>query len=257
MNNRIVFITVATAGIGKATAHLFAQHKCNIVITGRREQRLHSLADLLGDKYGIEVLPLTFDVCKQTEVQYAIENLPTNWKNIDVLINNAGLAAGKDAIQNGKRNNWERMIDTNVKGLLYVSEQIISGMIERKNGHIINVSSTAGKEAYPGGNVYCASKHAVEAITKGMRIDLLPHNIRVSQISPGMVETEFSIVRYDGDKKAADETYTGMQPLKAEDVADAIYYMASRPAHVCVNDLVLLPTAQSNSTTVFKAGHIS
>jgi len=250
--NKTVFITGATSGIGEATAHLFAQNKFNIIITGRRKERLEALATLLHEKYAVSVLPLQFDVRDQAAVEAAISAMPENWKNIDVLVNNAGLAAGKDAIQSGKRDNWERMIDTNVKGLLYVSEQIIPGMIARKSGHIINISSTAGKEAYAGGNVYCATKHAVEAITEGMRIDLLPHNIRVGRVSPGMVETEFSLVRFDGDKSTADATYAGLEPLHPEDVADAIYYMASRPAHVCINDLVILPTAQANSTTVFR-----
>lgn len=250
--NKTVFITGATSGIGKACAQLFAENNYRLIITGRRAERLSELAQELAKKYDAAVWPLTFDVRDQNAVAKAIGSLPTEWQNIDILINNAGLAAGKDPIQSGKRNNWERMIDTNVKGLLYVSEQIIPQMIARNNGHIINVSSTAGKEAYPGGNVYCASKHAVEALTEGMRQDLLPHNIRVSRVSPGMVETEFSLVRFDGDKNAADATYKGFEPLHAEDVADAIYYMASRPAHVCVNDLVLLPTAQANSYFVHK-----
>ena len=251
--NKTVLITGATAGIGKACAKLFAQNKYRIIITGRRKERLEQLVDELKEAYDAEVLPLTFDVRDQAAVAAALANLPRDWQQVDILLNNAGLAAGKDPIQSGKRDNWERMIDTNVKGLLYVSEQIIPQMVARKSGHIINVSSTAGKEAYPGGNVYCASKHAVEAITEGMRQDLLPYNIRVSRVSPGMVETEFSLVRFDGDQQAADATYQGMEPLHPEDVADAIYYMATRPPHVCVNDLVLLPTAQANSYLVHRS----
>lgn len=251
--NKTVLITGATAGIGKACAKLFAQNKYRIIITGRRKERLEHLADELKETYKTEVLPLTFDVRDQAAVAAALANLPQDWQQVDILLNNAGLAAGKDPIQSGKRDNWERMIDTNVKGLLYVSEQIVPQMVARKSGHIINVSSTAGKEAYPGGNVYCASKHAVEAITEGMRQDLLPYNIRVSRVSPGMVETEFSLVRFDGDQQAADATYQGMEPLHPEDVADAIYYMATRPPHVCVNDLVLLPTAQANSYLVHRS----
>ena len=251
--NKTVLITGATAGIGKACAKLFAQNKYRIIITGRRKERLEQLAEELKETYKAEVLPLTFDVREQAAVAAALANLPQDWQQVDILLNNAGLAAGKDPIQSGKRDNWERMIDTNVKGLLYVSEQIVPQMVARKSGHIINVSSTAGKEAYPGGNVYCASKHAVEAITEGMRQDLLPYNIRVSRVSPGMVETEFSLVRFDGDQQAADATYQGMEPLHPEDVADAIYYMATRPPHVCVNDLVLLPTAQANSYLVHRS----
>jgi len=250
--NKTVFITGATAGIGKACAELFAQNSYRILISGRRTERLKTLAKALREEYQVHVHEVAFDVRDQTAVAAALNSLPEAWKHIDILINNAGLAAGKDAIQNGKRTNWERMIDTNVKGLLYVSEQIIPQMVNRKSGHIINVSSTAGKETYPGGNVYCASKHAVEAITEGMRQDLLPFNIRVSRVSPGMVETEFSLVRFDGNKQAADATYHGMTPLRPEDVADAIFYMATRPPHVCVNDLVLLPTAQANSYLVHR-----
>lgn len=248
--NQTVLITGATAGIGKACAALFAQNKYRVICTGRRQERLQALANELHNRYQAEVLPLTFDVRDQAMVENTLRNVPDDWRQVDILINNAGLAAGKDPIQQGKRDNWERMIDTNVKGLLYVSEQIIPQMVARKSGHIINVSSTAGKETYPGGNVYCASKHAVESITEGMRQDLLPYNIRVSRVSPGMVETEFSMVRFEGNQQAAKATYQGMTPLRAEDVADAIYYMATRPAHVCVNDLVLLPTAQANSYVV-------
>ena len=224
---KTVFITGATAGIGKATAQLFAQNNFNIIISGRRMERLNDLAKELETNFGVDVLSLCFDVRDQKAVENALKNLPQKWQNIAILVNNAGLAAGKDALQNGKRSNWERMIDTNVKGLLYVSEQIIPGMIARKSGHIINLSSTAGKETYPGGNVYCASKHAVEAITEGLRIDLLPHNIRVSRVSPGMVETEFSLVRFDGDKAAAAATYAGLKALQPEDVADAVYALAT------------------------------
>lgn len=250
--NKTVFITGATAGIGHACAELFAKEGYRLIITGRRGDRLESLAEQLNSRYDSQVYSLPFDVRDQKAVERSIHGLPPNWKQIDILINNAGLAAGRDPIQSGKRDNWERMIDTNVKGLLYVSEQVIPGMIERKAGHIVNVGSTAGKETYPGGNVYCASKHAVEAITEGMRQDLLPHNIRVSRVCPGMVETEFSLVRFDGDQEAADATYSGFEPLHPEDVADAIHYMVTRPAHVCVNDLVLLPTAQANSYLVHR-----
>lgn len=250
--NKTVLITGATSGIGRACAQQFAREKYRLIITGRREDRLRDLKNELEKTNSAEVISLCFDVRNQSEVQAALKNLPEAWQNIDILINNAGLAAGKDPIQSGKRENWERMIDTNIKGVLYVSEQIIPQMIARNSGHIVNVSSTAGKETYPGGNVYCATKHAVEAITEGMRQDLLAHNIRVSRVCPGMVDTEFSLVRFDGDQQKADATYQGMQPLKPEDVADAIYYMVTRPPHVCVNDLVLLPTAQANSYLVHR-----
>lgn len=251
--NKIALITGATAGIGEATALLFAQNNFNVIITGRRADRLQTLAERLVEKTGVDVLPLCFDVRDPKQVQSALSGLDGSWQNIDVLVNNAGLAAGKDAIQDGVRDNWERMIDTNVKGLLYVSEQIIPGMIARKSGHIINLGSIAGKDVYPGGNVYCASKFAVDALTQGMRQDLLPHNIRVSQVCPGMVETEFSLVRFDGDQQKSDATYSGFNALQAQDIADAIFYMASRPAHVCVNDMVIMPAAQANSTMVVKA----
>lgn len=250
---KIALITGATAGIGEATALLFAQNNFNVIITGRRADRLQTLAERLVEKTDVDVLPLCFDVRNQKQVQSALSSLDGSWQNVDVLVNNAGLAAGKDAIQDGVRDNWERMIDTNVKGLLYVSEQIIPGMIARKSGHIINLGSIAGKDVYPGGNVYCASKFAVDALTQGMRQDLLPHNIRVSQVCPGMVETEFSLVRFDGDQQKSDATYRGFEALQAQDIADAIFYMASRPAHVCVNDMIIMPTAQANSTMVVKA----
>jgi len=250
--NKTVLITGATAGIGQASARLFAKNGYRLIITGRRAERLEELARKLKAESNVEVLPLVFDVRDQEAVQKALSGLPMSWQEIDILLNNAGLAAGKDPIQSGKRENWERMLDTNVKGLLYVSEQIIPQMIARKSGHIVNVSSTAGKETYPGGNVYCASKHAVEAITDGMRQDLLPYNIRVSKVCPGMVETEFSLVRFDGDQAAADATYKGFEPLHPEDIADAIYYMVTRPPNVCINDLVILPTAQANSYMVHR-----
>jgi len=252
--NKTVLITGATSGIGKACAHHFAREKYRVIITGRRDDRLKELKVALESNFGAEVYMLAFDVRNQKQVEQALKSLPENWQHIDILINNAGLAAGKDPIQSGKRDDWERMIDTNIKGVLYVSEQIIPGMIARKSGHIVNVGSTAGKETYPGGNVYCATKHAVEAITDGMRQDLLPHNIRVSRVCPGMVLTEFSLVRFAGDQQKADATYSGMQPLLPEDVADAIYYMVTRPPHVCVNDMVLLPTAQANSYLVHRHG---
>jgi len=250
----IALITGATSGIGEATALLLAKNNYNIIITGRREEKLDLLKKKITAETNSKVFTLNFDIRSLPENEAAVHSLPEEWQNIDVLINNAGLAAGFNTVQEGVIDDWERMIDTNIKGVLYVSEQIIPGMIARKSGHIVNVGSTAGKETYPGGNVYCATKHAVEAITDGMRQDLLPHNIRVSRVCPGMVLTEFSLVRFAGDQQKADATYSGMQPLLPEDVADAIYYMVTRPPHVCVNDMVLLPTAQANSYLVHRHG---
>jgi len=243
---KIAFITGATAGIGEATARILATEGYKLIITGRRKDRLEKLASELDT----ETICLSFDVRVKTEVENAINNLPPEWKNIDLLINNAGLAVGVSAIQDGINDDWERMIDTNIKGLLYISKQIIPLMIARKSGQIINISSIAGKEVYPGGNVYCASKHAVDALTKGMRIDLLPHNIKVSAIAPGMVETEFSLVRLKGDQESANKVYDGFDPLLAQDIAEAIVFVASRPAHVNVNDMLIMPTAQASARDV-------
>ncbi|PRY96194.1 SDR family NAD(P)-dependent oxidoreductase [Marinilabilia salmonicolor] len=250
---KIALVTGATSGIGKACASMLARNGYNLIITGRRENRLNELAQKLKNN-NVEVKTLVFDVRHKEEVERAIESLPRQWSNPDVLINNAGLAAGADPIQEGDWNDWEQMIDTNVKGLLAVSKAVIPGMISRKQGHIINVSSIAGSEVYANGNVYCASKHAVHAITKGMRIDLLPHNIKVSSISPGMVETEFSLIRYHGDKEKADKVYEGLTPLYAEDVADAVEFMITRPGHVNVNDMLLMPTAQASAVYNHREG---
>lgn len=250
---KIALVTGATSGIGKACASMLARNGYNLIITGRRENRLNELSQKLKNN-NVDVKTLVFDVRNKDEIERAIESLPQQWSNPDVLINNAGLAAGADPIQDGDWNDWEQMIDTNVKGLLAVSKAIMPEMIKRKQGHIINVSSIAGSEVYANGNVYCASKHAVHAITKGMRIDLLPHNIKVSSISPGMVETEFSLVRYHGDKEKADKVYEGLTPLYAEDVADAVEFMITRPAHVNVNDMLLMPTAQASAVYNHREG---
>lgn len=248
----IAIITGATSGIGKATAIEFAKHNYNLIITGRRQERLSALKEELETTYNINVLDLCFDIRHEAEVINAISGIPDNFKKIDVLVNNAGLAAGLNPIQEGKTGHWEQMIDTNIKGLLYISKQIANLMIPHKKGHIINIGSIAGKEVYANGNVYCATKHAVDALNKGMRIDLLPHHIRVSAVNPGMVETEFSIVRFDGDTERAKKVYENIVPLSAEDIAETIYWIASRPAHVNVNDLVIMPTIQANSTTVLR-----
>jgi 3-hydroxy acid dehydrogenase / malonic semialdehyde reductase len=247
-----VLITGATSGIGKSSAIEFAKLNHQIIITGRRKDRLEELKIEIESKYSAKVVALCFDVRKEAEVKAAIESLDPNFKQIDILVNNAGLAAGLSAIQDGNLDHWERMIDTNVKGLLYVSKHVIPLMIAHKSGHIINVGSIAGKEVYANGNVYCASKHAVDALTKGMRIDLLQHGIKVSSINPGMVETEFSVVRFDGDSERAKKVYENMQPLLPEDIAETIVWMATRPKHVNINDVIIMPTVQANATTVIR-----
>lgn len=251
MTKKNVLITGATSGIGEAAARIFAANKYNLIITGRRKKRLEKLAEELRSQ-NVEVLTLCFDVRKSSEVEKSISSLQGNWKNIDVLINNAGLASGLGPIQNGEIDDWEKMIDTNIKGLLYVTRAVTPLMISRNSGHIINIASLAGKDVYPNGNVYCATKHAVDALSRSMRIDLLPHGIKVTNIAPGLVETEFSVVRFHGDKERADTVYKGYQPLTAADIADAIWYAASRPAHFCVNDMVLTPLAQANAYVVNK-----
>ncbi len=249
--NKVALITGATSGIGKATALRAAEAGFNIIITGRRSDRLEQLAREIQEK-GVEVLPLHFDIRQQTAVQQAIENLTGNWRNIAVLVNNAGLAVGVSPIQEGVLDDWERMIDTNIKGLLYITRAVAPLMIANNAGHIVNLASIAGKEVYPGGNVYCATKHAVDALSKAMRTDMLKHNIKVTNIAPGMVETEFSIVRYKGDEEAARNVYKGMTPLTNEDIADTILFAITRPPHVCLNDIVIMPTAQANSRDVNK-----
>ena len=246
---KIALITGATAGIGEAVALTFAENGINVIITGRREERLSALKSKLETK-NVQVLALCFDVRNEAQVKNALENLSDEWKNIDILINNAGLAAGLSTLQEGDIDDWNRMIDTNIKGLLYVTRHVSPGMIERKRGHIINIGSIAGKEVYPYGNVYCSTKYAVNALTKGMRIDMLPHNIRVTQICPGAVETEFSIVRFGGDKARADKVYEGFEALVAADVADCVWFAASRPEHVNISDLVVMPSAQAMVTMI-------
>lgn len=247
--NKIALITGATSGIGQATALKAAEAGFDIIITGRRAERLEKLADEIRNK-GVDVLTLNFDVRQSQEVQQAIDNLSGKWKNISVLVNNAGLAVGVSPIQDGVLDDWERMIDTNVKGLLYITRAVAPLMIANNTGHIVNLASIAGKEVYPGGNVYCATKHAVDALSRAMRVDMLKHNIKVTNIAPGMVETEFSIVRFKGDEAAAKNVYKGMTPLSNEDIADTILFAITRPAHVCLNDIVIMPTAQANSRDV-------
>lgn len=245
--NKIAVITGATAGIGKACAEKFAANQYNLIITGRRNDRLSALQTDLEKRYHIAVLPLCLDVQDKQAVDTAFGNLPENWQSIDVLINNAGLALGRDSFEDADMTDWETMLNTNVHGLLYVSRALLPYMLRAKKGHIINLGSIAGKEVYEKGNVYCASKFAVDAITKSMRVDLLKHNIKVTGIHPGAVETEFSLVRFKGDEKTAGSVYNGLTPLKAEDIADTIWYCASLPAHVCINDLVITCTQQAGT----------
>jgi len=243
--NKTALITGATAGIGEATALVLAKNGYNIIITGRRATLLEKLKAKILSETNAEVLSLCFDVRKHSEVRQAVSSLETKWKQIDVLVNNAGLSVGLNHIDKGEIDDWERMIDTNIKGLLYVTREVSPLMVERKTGHIINIASIAGKEVYESGNVYCATKHAVDALSKSMRIDLLHDNIKVTNIAPGMVETEFSIVRFKGDKERADKVYQGLTPLFAQDIAEAILFAVTRPAHVCINDMLIMPTAQA------------
>lgn len=247
---KTAFITGATSGIGKATAELFAKQQIRLVLCGRRQSRLEDLKSKLGAMTYVHIL--NFDVRDKLAVQQAINKLPEEFSKIDILINNAGNAHGLDTIQEGSLEDWDAMLDINVKGLLYVSKALLTQMIDRKEGHIINIGSTAGKEVYPKGNVYCASKHAVDAINQGMRIDLNGYGIRVGAVNPGLVETEFSNVRFKGDEKRAETVYKGYQALKPEDIADIIHFVVTRPYHVNIADLVVMPTAQASSTIVNK-----
>jgi 3-hydroxy acid dehydrogenase/malonic semialdehyde reductase len=252
MKDKVVLITGATAGIGEACAHKFAAAGCRLIITGRRNDRLANLEKVLKEQYTIEVLVRCFDVRNREETLQQLNNLPDAFEQVDVLINNAGLASGFGPIQDGDFEDWDRMIDTNVKGLLNVSKVIMQGMVSRKKGHIINIASIAGKEAYPNGNVYCASKHAVDALSKTMRIDLLPHGIRVTNIAPGMAETEFSLVRFHGDAGRAANVYKGIEPLTGKDIAEVVFFTASLPENINLNDIVITPRFQANATQAIR-----
>ncbi len=240
-------VTGATAGIGEAISKALAREGYRIILTGRRMERLEKLSVRIREEYHAEVHTLCFDVRSREETEKAIEGLKDQWKAIDVLVNNAGLAAGLGHIHEGDYKDWDQMIDTNIKGLLYVTRMVSPGMVSRKSGHIINIASVAGKEVYENGNVYCATKHAVDALSKAMRIDLVEHGIKVTNIAPGMVETEFSLVRFKWDQKKADEVYSGITPLHAEDVAECAIFAVSRPPHVTINDLHIMPTAQATT----------
>lgn len=250
--NKTVFITGASSGIGEACARIFAREGYNLLLAARRIDRLEALSAKLMHEFGTATHTLALDVRNAEEVFSTFEKIPEPWKQVDVLINNAGLSQGLDPIHEGDIGDWDRMIDTNIKGLLYVTRAVAPLMAARKDGHIINIGSIAGKEVYPNGNVYCATKHAVDALTQGMRIDLLDKHVKVTAIHPGMVETEFSNVRFKGDRDRAAAVYNGIEPLMAVDIAEAVWFVASRPKHVNVNDMVIMPTMQANATMAIR-----
>lgn len=245
--NKIVLITGATSGIGEACAKKFAAAGYHLIITGRRADRLNDLKTTLENDFSVKVLSLVFDVQDRKSVEETLGSLPVEWQHVDILVNNAGLAVGRDSFEDADMNDWETMLNTNVHGLLYVTKAIVPMMIAQKKGHIINMGSVAGKDVYEKGNVYCASKFAVDALNKAMRIDLLKHNIKVTGIHPGAVETEFALVRFKGDEEKAAATYNGITPLTAADIADTIFYCTQLPAHVCINDLVITCTQQADA----------
>ncbi len=249
--SKIALITGATAGIGEACARLFAQQNHNLILLARREDRLHALSEKLAKEFGIEVKTHVADVRDKLAVQN-LESLPDEWKKVDILINNAGLSRGLDPINSGDTEDWDVMIDTNVKGLLYVTKVVSNWMIKSGSGHIVNIGSIAGKETYLNGNVYCATKYAVDSLNQAMRIDLLPHKIKVTGIHPGAVKTEFAEVRFKGDTERAKKVYDGFEPLHAQDIAEAIWFAVSRPAHVNINDMIVMATAQANTTHLLR-----
>ena len=247
---KTALITGATSGIGKACAEKFAANDYRVIITGRREDRLKNLKSELEANFDAQVLPLTFDISKRDEVDRALSGLPAEWSNIDILVNNAGLALGLNPIHEGDLNDWDTMIDTNVKGILYMSKPVANMMIKQGSGHIIHIGSISGRDVYPNGNVYCATKYAIDGLTKAMRIDLMQYGIKVTQIAPGAVDTEFSEVRFKGDKEKADSVYEGYKPLTGKDVAEAVYFVTTQPPHVNIDDLLIMPVAQAG-TTIF------
>ena len=252
LKDRIVFVTGASSGIGESTAQAFAALGAKILMCARRGERLEKLAQTLEFEYGVAVHYFQLDVRDQPAVEKAVAGLAPEWRGIEILVNNAGLSRGLDKLPQGLLDDWEEMIDTNVKGLLYVSRAVIPGMIERAKGHIVNIGSIAGREVYPGGNVYCATKFAVQALSKGLRLDLSGTPIRVSEVAPGMVETEFSLVRFHGNAERAGKVYQGLTPLAPDDVADAVVWCATRPLHVNVSELVVMPTAQASTMLVYR-----
>jgi 3-hydroxy acid dehydrogenase/malonic semialdehyde reductase len=250
---KIICITGASSGFGEACAYKFSENQFNLIIAGRREEKLMALKETLEKKFSNRVYVLRLDVSNRAAVDNAFSSLPDEWQKIDLLLNNAGLALGRDNFEDASIDDWDTMIDTNLKGLLYVSKAVLPFMIKNNNGHIINIGSTAGKQVYQKGNVYCATKHAVQAVSEAMRIDLLPHKIKVTVIHPGAAETEFSLVRLKQDAKEAKKVYEGYEPLKAEDVADVVFFTATLPAHVCINELEMTCLAQANAFYLFKA----
>lgn len=250
--SKIALITGASAGIGKACAEVFAREGFNLILTARRLEKLEILAEKIKEEFDVEIKTIQMDLRSKEDVQKGWTSLSEEWKRVDVLINNAGLSQGLDPIFSGDTDDWDRMIDTNIKGLLYVSRTVLPQMKDRKSGHVINIGSIAGKEVYLNGNVYCATKHAVDALNKAMRIDLLPYCIKVSALHPGAVETEFSVVRFKGDKERASKVYEGFEPLHAQDIAEAAWFVVSRPAHVNINEMLIMPTAQANGTLIHK-----
>lgn len=252
MERKTVMVTGATAGIGEATARLFAEEGYNVIITGRRHRRLDAVKLELERDHGVKVLALGFDVRNQNQVEAALGSLPEEFRKIDILVNNAGLASGLEHVDKGDTRDWEAMIDTNIKGLLYVTRKVAAGMVERREGHIINIGSIAGTQPYENGAVYCATKHAVHALSQGMRIDFLQSGIKVTEIRPGMVETEFSVVRFHGDSDRAEKVYEGVFPLTADDVADAVYWAATQPTHVNIDEIVMTSIQQANSYYTYR-----
>ena len=254
LDKKIALITGASSGIGRACAEAFAAEGADLILAARRRDRVRRLSTSLERRHGIRALPLALDVRDRDAVEEAIRALPRSWAGIEILVNNAGLSRGLEPLHEGKPDDWEEMIDTNVKGLLHVSRAVLPGMVKRRRGHVVNLGSVAGHEVYPGGNVYCATKHAVDALTKGMMLDLVDTPIRVSTVDPGLVETEFSVVRFHGDRERAKGPYQGMKPLKGMDVAEAVLFCVTRPPHVNVNQVRIMPTAQASSTTVHRKG---
>ncbi|MBE9102200.1 SDR family oxidoreductase [Vacuolonema iberomarrocanum] len=252
MQNQIVLITGASSGIGKACAEVFAEAGAKLILAARRRDRLDTLAAELQKNYQAEVLCLELDVCDRAQVETTLSKLPNPWQNIAVLINNAGLSRGLNKLQDGSIQDWEEMIDTNVKGLLYVTRTVLPGMVERQQGHVINIGSIAGHQTYPNGNVYCATKAAVRALTEGLKLDLVGTPIRVSTVDPGLVETEFSDVRFRGDRDRAKTVYQGLTPLTGRDIADVVLFCATRPPHVNLNEIILMPTDQASATLVHR-----
>ncbi len=250
LNTQTILITGASSGIGAACAKVFARENAKLILAARRWEKLEEKAQELNKLYGAEIHLLQLDVCDRSAVESAINNLPPEWSEIDILINNAGLSRGLDKLYEGDFQDWEEMIDTNIKGLLYLTRYIVPGMVQRNRGHIINIGSIAGHQTYPGGNVYCGTKAAVKAISEGLKLDLLGTPVRVTSVDPGMVETEFSEVRFHGDTERAKKVYQGMQPLTADDIADVVFFCATRPAHVNINEVILMPVDQASATLV-------